>query len=379
MKKKIKIYNHLAPKFSELETRMVIHIPEWWNWKNIPAPTESKRIERIRETWWRTTLYWRLKNDEPSFTISTYFNRMWNWTFIHPNQDRLISIREWARLQSFPDNFILKWTKTSQYKQVWNAVPVLLWRAVAESIKEHTTNNNIIDLFSGIGWLSKWFHMEWFKTIWSIEIDKHIHSTFIHNNWEKKSFINWDITLPEIKESLIKELKWKKVWVIVWWPPCQWFSLAWLRIDNDPRNKLFLEYVHIVKELQPEVFIMENVPWILSMNKWKDFEAIINEFKNIWYHVNSVFKLNAQEYWVPQKRKRIFVIWTKNDIKIDPPKPLFWHEWLPSPITVQEAIWSLPIIWAPWWDHELEVEYEKLMSWKINFKNFYKKIKEWCR
>ena len=385
MTKKTIIYNHIAPRFSEMEIEMVHHIPQWWNWKDIPAPTKSKRIERIRETWWRTTLYWRLKEDAPSYTISTYFNRMWNGTFIHPNQDRLISIREWARLQSFPDNFILKWTKTSQYKQVWNAVPVLLARAIAEEISKYTKNKNIVDLFCWIWWMTQWFHMEWFKTIWSIEIDEHIYNTFIHNHWIKDSYIHWDISLDETKKLLIKKLEWKKVWLIIWGPPCQGFSLAWLRLKDDPRNKLFLEYVHLVDKLKPNIFIMENVPWILSMNKWKDFEAIIKEFKNIWYYINSVFKLNAEEYWVPQKRKRVFIIWTKENIKISEPKPLFWKEWLPKPITVKEAIWSLPIIWAPWWDHEIEVQYnpqstyEKLMNWEINFKEFYKKIKEWYR
>lgn len=385
MTKKIIIHNHIAPKFSELELDMVIHIPQWWNWKDIPVPSKSKRVERIRETWWRTTLYWRLKENEPSFTISTYFNRMWNGTFIHPTQDRLISIREWARLQSFSDDFILKWTKTSQYKQIWNAVPVLLARAVAEEIKKHTNNLNTLDLFSWIWWFTQWFHMEWFKTLWSIEIDKHIYDTFIYNHWKKSSYINWDITSSEVKEQLINQLKNEKIWVIIWWPPCQWFSLAWLRLTDDPRNKLFLEYVHFVEKLEPEIFVMENVPWILSMNKWKDFEAIINEFKNIWYHINSVFKLNAEEYWVPQKRTRVFIIWTRENIKINEPKPLFWKDWLPKPITVKEAIWWLPIIWAPWWSEKMEHEYknkstyEKLMQWEIDFKEFYKLIKEWCR
>ena len=47
---KLKIYNHLAPGFSDLEWRMVKNIPQGGNWKDIPAPSKSKRIERIRET-----------------------------------------------------------------------------------------------------------------------------------------------------------------------------------------------------------------------------------------------------------------------------------------------------------------------------------------
>ncbi|MPN10874.1 hypothetical protein SDC9_158171 [bioreactor metagenome] len=56
--------------------------------------------------------------------------------WIHPKEDRAISIREVARLQSFPDTFVFEGTKDSQYQQIGNAVPPLLGRAIAEKLLE---------------------------------------------------------------------------------------------------------------------------------------------------------------------------------------------------------------------------------------------------
>ena len=78
----------------------------------------------------QNTIYMRLKYDEPSGTGVNVRKSRW----IHPELDRAISIREAARLQTFPDSFIFEGTKDSQYQQVGNAVPPFLAKAVAESI-----------------------------------------------------------------------------------------------------------------------------------------------------------------------------------------------------------------------------------------------------
>src|SRR3989344_3949287 len=95
------LYNHVTYPLSENDLKMVVAIPEGGNWKHIPHHIPSKRLEQIRKT-----VYGRLSWNKPSYTITTYFNRPGNGTYIHPKDDRVISAREAARLQSFPDNYI---------------------------------------------------------------------------------------------------------------------------------------------------------------------------------------------------------------------------------------------------------------------------------
>lgn len=78
----------------------------------------------------QNTIYMRLKYNEPSGTVVNVRKSMW----IHPELDRAISIREAARLQTFPDNFVFEGTKDSQYQQVGNAVPPFLAKAIANSL-----------------------------------------------------------------------------------------------------------------------------------------------------------------------------------------------------------------------------------------------------
>ena len=78
----------------------------------------------------QNTIYMRLKYDEPCGTVVNVRKSMW----IHPELDRAISIREAARLQTFPDSFIFEGTKDNQYQQIGNAVPPFLAKEIAKSI-----------------------------------------------------------------------------------------------------------------------------------------------------------------------------------------------------------------------------------------------------
>ena len=129
-----KLYNHIAPRLSDLEWEMAKHIPEGGNWQSIPVHIPSKRLEQIRRSGGRTTYYGRLNDNKPSYTITTYFNRLGNGCNLHPSQDRIISIREGARLQSFKDSYVFHCSKSAQYKQIGNAVPVNLGKEVGYSI-----------------------------------------------------------------------------------------------------------------------------------------------------------------------------------------------------------------------------------------------------
>jgi DNA (cytosine-5)-methyltransferase 1 len=74
-----------------------------------------------------------------------------------------------------------------------------------------------------------------------------------------KNLILGDITLPEIRKKIIAATKHVKTGIVVGGPPCQGFSHAGWRNPDDNRNQLFKEFVHIVDQVQPEMFVMENV------------------------------------------------------------------------------------------------------------------------
>ncbi|MBL7132140.1 MAG: DNA cytosine methyltransferase [Candidatus Omnitrophica bacterium] len=391
----MKIFNHIAPKFSELEWEMVSNIPPGGNWKDIPEHVPSKRLEQIRRNGGRTTYYGRLRYDKPSYTISTYFNRIGNGCFIHPKQDRLISIREAARLQSFKDSFVFYGSKTSQYKQVGNAVPPLLARVVANLIEKHLIYKTFIDLFAGAGGMSEGFIMQGYELLGANEIEKNFFETFLKNHTNgigKNNFIQGDITKEEVKGRIVGIKEKNKLGVVMGGPPCQGFSLAGWRNPKDKRNQLFKEFVHIVDQIRPEFFVIENVPGILTMRGGKTIKEIMSCFVNLGYHVNKPISLKAEEFGVPQLRRRVFLIGSRKKISIDAPKPMFHYvrkrtgldqssnSDLPSAITVGEAIKGLPPIKAGEGEFEIKADidassaYNKLMTGKDSFSDFYKKI-----
>jgi len=378
---KRKLYNHIAPVLSELEWEMAKHIPAGGNWKDIPAHIPSQRLAQIRISGGRTTYYGRLVWDKPAYTITTYFNRLGNSSNLHPEQQRMISIREGARLQSFPDNFIFHGTRSSQYKQIGNAVPPLLARAVAETLENHLQNKTFIDLFAGAGGMSEGFRMKKFDLLGAVEIEKNYFETFRKNHSESnQEFLQiGDITKNEVKDKIKSIVNSQKVGIIVGGLPCQGFSYAGWRNPDDTRNQLFKEFYEIVRDVRPEFFVIENVTGILTMRKGQVIKEIAEVFREIGYYLNTPFKLNAEDYGVPQKRRRVFIVGSLKNVWINPPKPLFSENdyTLPKPITVRQAIYGLPSlqtgegIFERQTDYAATSVYEKLIMNEVDFDEFY--------
>lgn len=131
-----KISLHFTPTMSEKDKLFVKYIPQGGNYQDIPDEISTKRIMNFKKTGGRTTTYGRLHPDKPAYTLNTYFNRPNVGANYHYLEDRLITPREGLRLQSFSDDFIPEYSsQRSLYKQIGNAVPPLMARAMAESIK----------------------------------------------------------------------------------------------------------------------------------------------------------------------------------------------------------------------------------------------------
>ncbi len=131
------------------------------------------------------------------------------------------------------------------------------------------TEYKVLDLFAGCGGLSKGFELAGFNVVAGNDILDHAGETYKRNHPNSKFFLG-DITDEEMKKQIISYMKEKGCDVIIGGPPCQAYSMAGLRDPKDPRGRLFEEYVEIVKELQPKVFVMENVKGILTIKHDKD-------------------------------------------------------------------------------------------------------------
>lgn len=127
----------VMPTMSVLDREFVRHIPPGGNYMNIPDSVSTKRIMSFKASGGRTTTYGRLHPEKPAYTINTFFNRPNVGANYHHNEERLITVREALRLQSFPDHFTPAFTsQRSLHMQVGNAVPPLMARGVAESLKK---------------------------------------------------------------------------------------------------------------------------------------------------------------------------------------------------------------------------------------------------
>lgn len=170
----------------------------------------------------------------------------------------------------------------------------------------------VLDLFCGAGGLSLGFKLAGFKIVGGVEWDKAAMETH-KKNFKSKFEICGDI--KNITDDYILS-KIKDVDVIVGGPPCQGFSSAnrHEKEEDDPRNKLFFEYLRFVKLLMPKAFIIENVRQILTKDNGYAKDRILEITKEIGYNVN-VDVLVASDYGVPQDRKRAVFVGIRNDIE----------------------------------------------------------------
>ena len=171
-----------------------------------------------------------------------------------------------------------------------------------------------IELFAGAGGLALGVEKAGFNTIGLIEIDKNACNTL------KLNRPNWNVINENIANISLKNLedffsiKKGELDLLSGGAPCQAFSYAGKRLGlEDTRGTLFYHYALFLKQLQPKMFLFENVKGLLSHDKGKTHETIVNVFKEEGYTIYEKV-LNAWNYGVAQKRERLIIVGIRNDL-----------------------------------------------------------------
>lgn len=139
-----KLHNHVCHALTNVNLDRVVHVPEGGNWRNIPRELLPAGMQRAKLTD-HTKRYGRLAREGLASTLLTKCDPHWG-AYIHPTQDRTISVREAARLQGFPDAFQFAGTSLGRhYEQVGNAVPVPVAHAIGLAAQNHLIANDVVD------------------------------------------------------------------------------------------------------------------------------------------------------------------------------------------------------------------------------------------
>lgn len=127
-----KLTLHHCARIAEVNLARLKHIPQGGSWRDIPHDLLPEGLKRARRSD-HTKRYGRLHPDALCSTVLTKCDPHWG-SFFHPTQDRVISVREAARIQSFPDHYTFSGSITQQYEQIGNAVPPILGREIGDEI-----------------------------------------------------------------------------------------------------------------------------------------------------------------------------------------------------------------------------------------------------
>ena len=197
----------------------------------------------------------------------------------------------------------------------------------------------VLDLFCGAGGFSNGIDRhEDFETIIGVDHDAHALHTF-EKNFPNATPLLKDLTLSKDKQDIIRLANDLGVNMIIGGPPCQGFSLKGkLKGLDDPRNFLFREYVEIVREVKPEVFVIENVKNLMNALDGYFIEQIREEFEDMGYIVSDGV-LNSSHFGVPQNRERAIII---GSFSRSIPLPL--GENIEPIVTVKDAISDLAFL-----------------------------------
>ncbi|GGL55265.1 DNA cytosine methyltransferase [Halocalculus aciditolerans] len=179
-----------------------------------------------------------------------------------------------------------------------------------------------VSLFSGMGGFDLGFDGAGYKTLAAVEQDEDAADTYRRNLIEG-DHLDQDEPPVLLERDIRKIATWEileaagvgvgGLTTISGGPPCQGFSHIGQREEDDPRNELYREMVRIVGQAKPLTFVMENVSGLATMKGGKAIREVCNAFADVGYHLTWE-KVNAADYGVPQKRKRVLLMGKRVDI-----------------------------------------------------------------
>lgn len=168
-----------------------------------------------------------------------------------------------------------------------------------------------VSLFSGCGGFCEGVRLAGFDVKAAVEIDRFATQTYRENfpevplfegdvhdflNGESETWVSVASNFPDVEPG--------KVDMLFGGPPCQGFSQIGTRILDDPRNELYMQFIRVLKYLKPRVFLIENVPNMLLLDKGRFKREVLEALKEAGYSNSSVQVVVASDYGVPQLRRR---------------------------------------------------------------------------
>ncbi len=227
-----------------------------------------------------------------------------------------------------------------------------------------------IDLCAGAGGFSYGLERAGVKMKLGIEIDPDSALTLANNHKEMKVLISDIRNVDPISAIKAAGLKKKDVSIVAGGLPCQGFSESnkRTRTIGNPLNALYQEFFRFIHDIRPQLFVLENVAGLITLEKGHFLKEIISEAERLQYYAQWKV-LDAQNYGIPQRRKRIVLIGTKEKA------PNLLSIETRERVTVRDAIDDLPLIENGSKSNDLEYSrYSELSSYQTKMRVTGKKI-----
>jgi DNA (cytosine-5)-methyltransferase 1 len=202
-----------------------------------------------------------------------------------------------------------------------------------------------IDLFAGAGGLSLGFENSGYSIAFAVDIDKSSMETYSRNRINFNNIVLADVSKIDFSKLLFKfGIKKNQIEIVLAGIPCQGFSISNRKTRNfqNPKNKLFWNFINIIKVISPKWFLLENVAGIVDFESGIVVNTLIRELTKVGYSCSSAI-LNSADFGVPQLRRRFFLVGNRLGLNYHFPVPL--HGVFGKPfLSVEDAISDLPVL-----------------------------------